>query len=210
MAQRLKTDWILFSTVVLMVLFGALMIYSASSVVAEMRMGTSYYFALRQLIWIAIAIPLMMFMKRLNYRKLQTPAVAFTAMGLVMILLAVVYFADPKQHRWIRFGPSLAGCSLPSLPNRRWQAVSRLFHSVAFARHQQPLHAAAGLSRPRVRNHGGGCRGSWDRHRAGRDRRRSILRGRPSNRVTFVIAFVLGIVGCVAAIAAKPYRLVRV
>ena len=68
-------------------------------------MGSSYYFALRQLIWIAIAIPLMMFMKRLNYRKLQTPAVAFTAMGLVMILLAVVYFADPKQHRWIRFGP---------------------------------------------------------------------------------------------------------
>jgi hypothetical protein len=89
----------------LMVLFGALMIYSASSVVADMRMGSSYYFALRQLIWIAIAIPLMMFMKRLNYRKLQTPAVAFTAMGLVMILLAVVYFADPKQHRWIRFGP---------------------------------------------------------------------------------------------------------
>ena len=30
MAQRLKTDWILFSTVVLMVLFGALMVYSAS------------------------------------------------------------------------------------------------------------------------------------------------------------------------------------
>lgn len=105
MAQRLKTDWILFSTVVLMVLFGALMIYSASSVVAEIRMGSSYYFALRQLIWIAIAIPLMMFMKRLNYRKLQSPAVAFTAMGLVMILLAVVYFADPEKHRWIRFGP---------------------------------------------------------------------------------------------------------
>src|ERR1700689_2520658 len=105
MAQRLKTDWILFSTVVLMVLFGALMIYSASAVVAEIRMGSSYYFAVRQLIWIAIAIPLMMFMKRLNYRKLQTPAVAFTAMGLVVVLLALVYLADPKQHRWIRFGP---------------------------------------------------------------------------------------------------------
>src|SRR6202167_5036274 len=105
MAQRLKTDWILFSTVVFMVLFGALMIYSASSVVADIRMGSSYYFALRQLIWIAIAIPLMMFMKRLNYRKLQTPAVAFTSMSLVTILLVAVYFADPKQHRWIRFGP---------------------------------------------------------------------------------------------------------
>src|ERR1700733_2009391 len=101
MAQRLKTDWILFTTVVLMVLFGALMIYSASSVVAEIKMGKSYYFALRQLVWIAVAIPLMMFMKRLNYRKLQTPAVAFTAMGLVMILLDAVYFAEPKQHRGI-------------------------------------------------------------------------------------------------------------
>jgi cell division protein FtsW len=104
MAQRLKTDWILFSTIVFMVLFGALMVYSASSVVADIRMGSSYHFALRQLIWIAVSIPLMMFMKRLNYRKLQTPAVAFTAMGLVMILLVVVYFADPKEHRWIRFG----------------------------------------------------------------------------------------------------------
>ena len=47
----------------------------------------------------------MMYLKRLHYRKLQTPAVAFTAMGLVTILLAVVYFADPRQHRWIRFGP---------------------------------------------------------------------------------------------------------
>src|ERR1035441_1654505 len=102
MAQRLKTDWILFSTVVMMVLFGSLMIYSASSVVADMRFGSSYHFAIRQLMWIAIAIPLMMFMKKLNYRKLQTPAVAFTAMGLVMILLVAVYLAEPKQHRWIR------------------------------------------------------------------------------------------------------------
>ena len=39
MAQRLKTDWILFSTVVLMVLFGAVMIYSASSVVADIAHG---------------------------------------------------------------------------------------------------------------------------------------------------------------------------
>jgi cell division protein FtsW len=88
-----------------MVLFGAVMIYSASSVVADIKLGSSYYYAVRQLVWIGIAIPLLMFMKRLHYRKLQTPAVAFTAMGLVMILLAAVYFLDPRQHRWIRFGP---------------------------------------------------------------------------------------------------------
>src|SRR5689334_21477073 len=98
MAQKLNTDRVLFTTVVLMVLFGAVMVYSASSVVADMRMGSSYYFALRQLIWIALAVPVMMFFKRLHYRKLQTPAVAFTVMGIVMVLLVIAYFADPRQH----------------------------------------------------------------------------------------------------------------
>ena len=103
MAQRLKTDRILFITVVLMVLVGALMVYSASSVMAESKYGSSYYFAIRQLVWVVLSIPLMLFFKNLHYRKLQTPAVAFTAMALIMMLLVVVYFADPRQHRWIRF-----------------------------------------------------------------------------------------------------------
>jgi cell division protein FtsW len=105
MAQQLKTDSTLFTTVLIMVLFGALMIYSASSVVADTRFGSSYYFAIRQVIWIAAALPLLIFFKRFHYRRLQSPTVAFTAMSVVMILLAVVYFVDPKQHRWIRIGP---------------------------------------------------------------------------------------------------------
>jgi cell division protein FtsW len=108
MAQRLKTDWILFSTVILMVLFGAVMVYSASSVVADIRQGSSFYYALRQLVWAALALPLMMFFKRLHYRRLQTPAIAFTLMGLVIVLLALAYVADPRQHRWIRF-PAFGG-----------------------------------------------------------------------------------------------------
>jgi cell division protein FtsW len=103
MAQKLKTDWILFTTVVLMVLFGAVMVYSASSVVADIRQGSSYYYALRQLVWIAVALPLMMYFKRLHYRKLATPAIAFTMMSVVMVLLLAAYLADPRQHRWIRF-----------------------------------------------------------------------------------------------------------
>src|SRR6185437_7326425 len=101
MAQRLKTDKILFITVVLMVLFGSLMVYSASSVVAESRYGSSYYFAIRQLVWLVLAIPLMLFFKYLHYRKLQKPEVAFTAMAIIMVLLVVVYFIG-NQHRWIR------------------------------------------------------------------------------------------------------------
>jgi len=100
--QRLRTDKILFITVVIMVLFGALMVYSASSVTAEATKGSSYYFAIRQLVWVVLSIPLMLFFKNLHYRKLQRPEVAFTAMAMIIMLLAVVYFADPAQHRWIR------------------------------------------------------------------------------------------------------------
>ncbi len=103
MAQKLKTDRTLFMTVLVMVLFGFIMVYSASSVVAEMKRGTSYYYALRQLLWIVAAIPVLIFFKNLHYQKLQTPAVAFTLMGLVFIMLIAAYVMDPAQHRWIRF-----------------------------------------------------------------------------------------------------------
>jgi cell division protein FtsW len=208
MAQRLRTDWILFSTVVLMVLFGALMIYSASSVVADMRMGTSYYFALRQLIWIAIAIPLMMFMKRLNYRKLQTPAVAFTAMGLVMILLAAVYFADPKQHRWIRFGP-FGGLQ----PSEFAKPALALFLAYFIALRSRAINSRYTLLPAFL------ALGFVTMAVVVADLGTAIVLVGTAAVVFFVaglesryivIAFIVGVIGCAAAVAAKPYRLVRV
>jgi cell division protein FtsW len=104
MALKLKTDWILFSTIVIMVFFGAIVVYSASSVMAELRYGNSYYFIERQVFWVVLGIGIFMFMKRTNYRSLQHPGVAFAFMSLVLIALVAVYFLDPRQHRWIRLG----------------------------------------------------------------------------------------------------------
>jgi len=208
MAQRLRTDWILFGTVVLMVLFGALMIYSASSVVADMRVGSSYYYALRQLIWIAIAIPLMMFMKRLHYRKLQTPAVAFTAMGLVMILLAAVYFADPKQHRWIRFGP-FGGLQ----PSEFTKPALAMFLAYFIAMRSRAINSRYTLL-PAIL-----AVGFVTVSVALADLGTAIVLGTTA-AVVFIVAglegryilivCIIGILGGGVFIAAKPYRLVRV
>lgn len=103
MAQRLKTDWILFATVLVLVLFGAVMIYSASSMMAATRKNSALYYALRQAAWIAIAVPLMIWLKHLPYRKLQNTAVSFIPAGIVVVLLIAVYFLDGAQHRWLRF-----------------------------------------------------------------------------------------------------------
>ena len=105
MAQTLKTDWTLFGTTIGMAAFGAVMLYSASSVMAEQKFGSSWHFVVRQAIWILPSLAVMMFLKRTDYRKLQTPAIAFTAIGLVIMLLGLVFFVDSVHHRWWRMGP---------------------------------------------------------------------------------------------------------
>ncbi len=60
MAQRLKTDWILFTTVLAMMSFGVLILYSASSIMADLdpRYRSSWHFVTRQLVWAAVAVGL--------------------------------------------------------------------------------------------------------------------------------------------------------
>ena len=105
MAQRLKTDWTLFGTTIGMVAFGAVILYSASSVIAEMKFHSSWHFVLRQGMWLVPSLLLMMFLKRTHYQKLQNPMVAFAAIGLVLMLLGIVFFVDSAHHRWLRMGP---------------------------------------------------------------------------------------------------------
>ncbi|MBM3773909.1 MAG: putative lipid II flippase FtsW [Acidobacteria bacterium] len=104
MAQRLKTDWVLFGTVLALVYFGVLMLYSASSVRASLKFGSTWHFVGRQAVWMALALTAMMLLKRTHYRHLQHPAVAFTAIGMTLMLLLAVYFIDSGHHRWIRAG----------------------------------------------------------------------------------------------------------
>ncbi len=106
MSQRLKTDWILFFTVLVMVSFGMLILYSASSVMAKMdpRFGSSWHFVVRQAEWAVVAITAMMLLKKTSYRKLRSAAVAFSAIGIALLLLAAVLVLDPAHHRWLRLG----------------------------------------------------------------------------------------------------------
>ena len=101
---RLKTDWILFLTVLAMVGFGLVMLYSASSAVAELRYHVPpYHFFVRQLAWSVAGFLVLMYFKRADYRRLNTPAWAFSGLGIVLGMLVLVYFADPRAHRWFRF-----------------------------------------------------------------------------------------------------------
>jgi cell division protein FtsW len=105
MAQRLKTDWILFFTVLAMVFAGVLIVYSASAIMAQMGPNHSaWFYVQRQAAWAVIALTIMMALKSTYYRKLQNPAVALSAISVSLFLLVAVYFLDPANHRWLRLG----------------------------------------------------------------------------------------------------------
>src|SRR5947209_9857816 len=106
MAVRLKTDRVLFYTVLIIVMFGIVILYSASSVMAETKMHLSeWHFVTRQFIWMVIGVAAMLFFKNMHYRRLQSPGVAFSAIGLMIVLLMIVFLLDPAHHRWLRLGP---------------------------------------------------------------------------------------------------------
>lgn len=102
MAQQLKSDWLLFGTVVAMVGVGLVMIYSASSVAAQLNphIHSSYYYAEHQLVWAVLSFMALMYFKRRDYRMLQSPGWAFGSLGMVLFLQLLVFFMDSRTHRW--------------------------------------------------------------------------------------------------------------
>ena len=88
-------------------LLGAVMIFSASAVTAEQLYGHAYIFALRQTVWLVAGLLGMFALMRLDYHRLREPAVVYTALCLVVLLLAGTFFLDKSHatHRWIRIGP---------------------------------------------------------------------------------------------------------
>jgi cell division protein FtsW len=115
MSQRLKTDWILFATVLAMVTFGLLILYSASSVMASMdeRFHSSWYFVKHQALWAVASVAVMMMLKKMHYRKLNQRAVAISALAVTLILLVLVYIVDSGNHRWLKI-PSIGAQIQPS------------------------------------------------------------------------------------------------
>jgi cell division protein FtsW len=107
MAKQLQSDKILFGAVVGLVLFGALMVFSASAVLASDNYHSSYYFLWRQLAWAVVGLVAVLVMMQFDYRRLAKPMIVFPALALQFILLVAVLFVDRSHntHRWFHVGP---------------------------------------------------------------------------------------------------------
>ncbi|MBL0159735.1 MAG: FtsW/RodA/SpoVE family cell cycle protein [Bryobacterales bacterium] len=102
-STKIRTDWQLYTAAMLILLFGLVMVYSSSSVVAEVHYHKEHWeFAAKQLGFALFGIASMILLKRLDYKKLQHPIWILAPMGVTIMLLIGVIAADPRAHRWYR------------------------------------------------------------------------------------------------------------
>jgi cell division protein FtsW len=106
MAKKLAFDKLLFTTVVLLVGLGLLMVYSASAALARDRAAGWNPFLFRQSLAAAVGLVAMLAAMHFDYRRLRRPAAVYLLLGGTLALLVGVLFAPELNHtrRWFFVG----------------------------------------------------------------------------------------------------------
>ena len=106
MAKKLSSDLTLFTVTAALLGLGLVMVWSASSALAQERHGSAYFFLIKQAAWAAIGLAALAAALRMDYRRLRAPAVVYSVVIVSTLLLILVLFLKPVNdtHRWIRLG----------------------------------------------------------------------------------------------------------
>lgn len=101
------SDIILFAVVIILTLFGLLMVYDASSVMAFNIFGDKYHFIKEQLVWVTLGFTALFIFSRIDYHRLFNLALPFLIVALVLLVLVFIpgIGAGAKgANRWIDIG----------------------------------------------------------------------------------------------------------
>jgi len=104
MPQKLQIDKWLFSATVGLALFGVVMVYSASAVIAQQENHSQFHYVLKQTLWTSIGFVAMFAAMRFDYQRLNRRWIVYGLL-LVTILLLVAVFGFPQVNgarRWIK------------------------------------------------------------------------------------------------------------
>jgi len=104
MARKLQIDEWLFAATVGLALFGVVMVYSASAVIAANQNGNQFHYVIRQGIWTMLGLAAMFVAMRIDYRILRDARVVFPLLGITILLLLAVFGFSPTNgaRRWIK------------------------------------------------------------------------------------------------------------
>jgi len=104
MARKLAPDKWLFAATVGLALFGVVMVYSASAVLAQKENGNQFHYVLKQGVWVAIGFVVMLLAMQFNYQQLKNRRLVYALLILCTIgLVSVFGFGSVNgAHRWIK------------------------------------------------------------------------------------------------------------
>ena len=108
MARKLKTDKLLFLATLVLLGCSVVMVYSASSAeLAQDQRQVSYYYLLRQLMWVVFGCVLLAGVMKVDYRLLKKSTVMWPGLILTGIALVAVLFSEEVNGttRWFNLGP---------------------------------------------------------------------------------------------------------
>ena len=108
MVIQMKFDKWLFFDVIFLMLFGLLMIYSASSVWAEYKFGNSFHYTIYQGLFIFVGIILILFLSKIKsdfYYKNATKLLFTAIILLVLVLIPGIGIVRNGSRSWFGIGP---------------------------------------------------------------------------------------------------------
>ena len=105
MPQKLQIDKWLFSATVGLALFGVVMVYSASAVIALQENHSQFHYVIKQGVWTMLGFVAMFVTMRLDYQRLNRRWIVYGGLLLTIILLLAVFAFSPVNgaRRWIKF-----------------------------------------------------------------------------------------------------------
>jgi len=106
MAKRVGVDKWLFGTVLLLVLFGLVMVFSASAVMSQSERGTPYYYVAKQGIYALCGMVALFVLMRVDYRRYNRYPIVAASVAITIVLLLTVFGMHGVNgaHRWIGTG----------------------------------------------------------------------------------------------------------
>ncbi|MBO4897264.1 MAG: putative lipid II flippase FtsW [Clostridia bacterium] len=104
--KRGGIDMALFCTLMIMLAFGLIMVFSASSPSAYYNNGDQFYYIKKQLIWMLLGFVAMYFFAVIDINIIKKYAGPFCAVTLVLMLLVpIIGVSSNGAKRWLGVGP---------------------------------------------------------------------------------------------------------
>jgi cell division protein FtsW len=100
-----KTDEKLLFVYLITMAVGLVMIYSASSILAESRFGSQWYFFRQQLMWAVLALVAILVIVRLDLKRLAPYSAPALLLTLLLLSLVFLMPARNQSQRWLMLGP---------------------------------------------------------------------------------------------------------